>query len=356
MEGMTPRPARARALTAALAVLLLALGLLVAGCGGSSGPKKVPFADVAIVGGQAVSRDDLQTLLDQVRATYAQNKQKFPAAGSTSYTSLQDQAVNYLVQKAEIEQGAAKLGVAVTAAQVQSAVNQLKQSSYGGSEVKFLNDLKKQGLTLVTLQDQLRFHLVEQGVVAALAKQATPSDKAAQAYYNAHKSAYITPESRDVRHILVKTKALADQIYAQLQAGGDFAALAKKYSTDTSSAKNGGKLTDVKGSFVAPFEKVAFALKDNQIGQPVKSQFGWHVIQAVGPVKPAVQQTFAQAEAAIKATLQQQSQQKLVAAWVKKTTQGFCGGKISYQAGYQPATTGCVVVKTTSTGTVTTTG
>ena len=61
-----------------------------------------------------------------------------------------------------------------------------------------------------------------------------------------------------MRHILVKTKAQADELEAQLKDGGDFAALAKQYSQDTGSKENGGKLTISRGQTVAPFDKAAF--------------------------------------------------------------------------------------------------
>ena len=89
-----------------------------------------------------------------------------------------------------------------------------------------------------------------------------------------------------MRHILVNTQVARRQLDEQLKSGGDFAALAKKYSKDPSSAKGGGKLTITKGETVAPFDKVAFSLKTGAISPPVHTQYGWHIIQALSAVKP----------------------------------------------------------------------
>ena len=72
-----------------------------------------------------------------------------------------------------------------------------------------------------------------------------------------------------------------------MKAGGDFAELAKKHSEDTGSKANGGKLTISKGQTVAPFDQTAFLLKKNEISKPVKTEFGFHVIQPISDVKPA---------------------------------------------------------------------
>lgn len=87
-----------------------------------------------------------------------------------------------------------------------------------------------------------------------------------------------------VRHILVSKKSEADMIMKKLRNGAKFEVLAKQYSTDTSNKTKGGDLGWApKGIYVAPFEKAAFGLdKVGQIAGPVKSKFGYHIIQLLG--------------------------------------------------------------------------
>ena len=114
--------------------------------------------------------------------------------------------------------------------------------------------------------------------------------------YEADKSRY---EKIRARHILIRTpgsrapvrpgqkeltepqaKARADELRKQLVAGADFAELARKESDDSSSGAQGGDL-DVfgRGAMVPEFDKAAFALKEGEISEPVKTQFGYHIIQ-----------------------------------------------------------------------------
>ena len=82
------------------------------------------------------------------------------------------------------------------------------------------------------------------------------------------------------RHILVKDKKTAEEVKAKLDKGGDFAALAKEYSTDTGTAANGGDLGWFStGEMVPEFETAAAKLKKDEISKPVKSEFGYHIIQ-----------------------------------------------------------------------------
>jgi len=141
-----------------------------------------------------------------------------------------------------------------------------------------------------------------------------------------------------VGHILVKTKSLADKLYKRAKAGENFATLAKKYSQDPGSKKLGGKLTISKGTTVAPFDKVAFALKTGEISQPVKTDFGFHVIKALGPVKPATVTSFTKVKKTIRQQLLQQKQSTATTNWSTKLKKDF-DGKVTYQTGYAPPAT-----------------
>jgi len=129
-----------------------------------------------------------------------------------------------------------------------------------------------------------------------LMKSVKVDDAAIQAYYDAHKAEF---ESIKARHILIRFKgsavplrtgmkelsdeealAKAQEIRKQLVAGGDFIALAKAESDDTGSGANGGDLGSFKhGQMVGAFETAAFALPVGEISEPVKTQFGYHIIK-----------------------------------------------------------------------------
>ena len=121
--------------------------------------------------------------------------------------------------------------------------------------------------------------LVRQELIAAYAKDAATDAKIDAEYtqwVNAVKGKYEMQAS----HILVATQSEANDIKLKLQAGADFAELAKQYSKDDGSKSNGGSLGRfVQGKFVPEFEAKLSTMKKGDISDPVQTQFGWHVIR-----------------------------------------------------------------------------
>jgi foldase protein PrsA len=242
---------------------------------------------------------------------------------------------------------------------VDARLGQIKKQYFGGSEKRYRAQLKQQGLTEQQVREDIRAQLVSEGIFNKVTKDAKVSDKEVADYYQAHKAQYGQPASRQVRHILVKTKQQADSLYARLVAAheANFAALAKKFSKDPGSAAQGGKLTVSKGQTVPPFDKVAFSLQTGALSRPVHTQYGWHIIQALTAIKPAKQTPLKDVQASIKQQLLQQKRNDAMTKWVNDTKKDFCSGKLNYQLGYKPLTDPCATVTaSTATTTTTTTG
>ena len=313
---------------------LVALVVLVAtACGGSD--QSVPDDAVAVVDGVPVTKTDLEGLLARAKATYKTQKRAFPKAGTTEFQSLQTQAVAFLVQRAEYDNRASELKLTVTDKEIDARIEQVKKQSFGGSQAKLDKQLKQQGYTKESLRADIKAQLLSEKIYDAVTKDAKVSDADIAKYYQQNKSQYSQAESRDVRHILVKTKVQANKIYDELKAGGNFAALAKKYSTDPGSKDNGGKLTIIRGQTVAPFDTTAFLLSTNQISRPIKTQYGYHVIQPISEVKPAKVTPLKDAKPAIQATLLDKAKTDAITKWTADTKSYFAK-KVSYATGYAP--------------------
>jgi peptidyl-prolyl cis-trans isomerase D len=132
---------------------------------------------------------------------------------------------------------------------------------------------------------KIRYVLLD--IEAIRAKVVVPPADVERAYQS-NIEQYSTPEQVRASHILLKTegkddaavKKQAEDLLKQAKAGADFGELAKKYSEDEASAKNGGDLDYfTRGKMVAEFDAVAFALQPGQLSDVVKSQFGYHIIK-----------------------------------------------------------------------------
>jgi parvulin-like peptidyl-prolyl isomerase len=329
------------------AAALAAVTLVAAGCGGSD---EVPADSVAVVDGSSITRASLDDLLARAKKSYTAQKRAFPKAGTSEYQSLQTQAVAYLVQRQEYATEADKLGIEVTDAQIAKKIDEVKKQYFSGNQKKFEKGLADQGYTEATLREDIRAQLQTEGIYKKVTNDVKVTDADVKAYYAKNKANYTVPESRSVRHILVKTKSEADKIHAQLVAGADFAALAKANSIDPGSKNLGGKLTVSRGQTVAPFDKAAFSLKTNELSQPIKTQFGYHIIQPLADVKAGSVTPFAQVKAQIRTQLESEKKNSAVNAWVADIEKAY-KDKVQYATGFEPPDTSA-----TTTGQTTTTG
>ena len=149
-----------------------------------------------------------------------------------------------------------------------------------------------------------------------------------QSYYNQHRDQYRVPEQAKVSHILIKTplpgpdgkvdekgvaeaQKRAEDILKQLKAGANFEELAKKYSEDPGSAKEGGSLGWIgKGRTVPEFEKAAFSQPIGKVGDLVKSSYGFHIIR-VDARQDAHMKTLDEVKDQIEPILKQQKAQQI---------------------------------------------
>jgi foldase protein PrsA len=337
-------------------LLALPLALILAACGGGSAG--LSSGDVAVVGNEHVTKAQFDEAMNQQRLGLKRQKQKFPAAGSSQFSALKNQVLGVLVQNAEFENEAAKLGVTVSGKDVQTQLTQLKQQYFGGNEKAYQKQIKQQGYTDAQIHEQVRLQLLSSRLFDKVTADVKASDKEVHDYYVAHKSQYVTKKSRDARYILVgkDKQSLAQSLEHQLKSAPDatWCKLAKQYSQDPSSKDNCGKATFEKGQTVPEFDKLLFSLPTKHTASVNSAQYGWFVLQPTSAVKPAGTSSEKQVADSIRTQLDQQSRNTFMNDWVAKITKSFCsGGKIKYQAGYQPSPDPCTALATATNTTTT---
>jgi len=268
---------KAQRITVGLAGLLMGMALVACSGGGA----------VATVNGQPISRDTFNSRL---------------ASSPMGRTVLQQ-----LVQETLIEQYAKNNNITVTDADIDARENQIKANFPSGSWDEML---KARGLSEADVRSALREQVI---LDKALSKDVTITPAQVKDYFNKNRSSFDKPEEVTARHILVPTLALATQVEAQVRANPqNFAALAKKYSTDPGTKDKGGELGAFRrGQMVPAFDKYAFSAPIGQISAPVKSPFGYHIIQ-VESRTPGTKATLASATPQIMDTLRQQQEAPLI--------------------------------------------
>ena len=341
-------------LTVRKLIALLAVGALTltaAGCGGDENltAEDVPADAIAIVGDIEIPRAEFDELMARAEVNYKAQKREFPAAGSPEYQDLKTRAVAFLVQRYQFRSEAEELGVEATDEEVDKKFQELKDQAFEGDEKKFQAALKKEGLTEEQAREEIKDRVLQEKLYEKVTEDAKVTDQEIEEYYEKNKQQFTQPSSRDVSQILLgcqakqkakcaEAKAKADDLHQQLEGGASFAQLARQHSTDTSTAKNGGKLPVSKGQTVPPFDKAAFALKVGAFSEPIKTQFGYHIIKANGPVKPEQATPLDDVKESIKQQLEQTEKNEALEKWLKDVEAKYKRETV-FAAGFEPPET-----------------
>ena len=157
---------------------------------------------------------------------------------------------------------------------------------------------------VLALENARRAYLADGAVARALAQAVTP--QAMQALYEMRFANAIPGTEFNAAHIIVATQAEAAEIRTQLDAGADFAEMARTKSTDGAAANGGDLGWFGPGMMVKEFEDAVVAMKPGEIAGPLQTQFGWHLVK-LNDTRPTAALTFETVRPELEAELQQQA-------------------------------------------------
>lgn len=252
---------------------------------------------VAKINGESISRDELY---DKMVEQY----------GSAT--------VDKIISDKIVASEAAKQKVTVSDSTVNKEIDNLKEQ-YGGDDA-FNQALESNNTTLSVVKNDLKNYLILKKLMKPDIKI---TDEEMKTYFDENKDSFASAEQVKASHILVADEKTAKEIKQKLDNGEDFAALAKKYSTDEGTKANGGELGYfAKGTMVTEFDNAAFSLPVNTISDPVKTQYGYHIIK-VEAKKAAQAANYEDSKAQIKETLFDQKVDSQYQTWIDSKKKSY---------------------------------
>ncbi len=286
-----------------LALALLAVPVLAQTSPGSSqsgGPRGGMVLDrvVAVVNDEALTLSEIQEEGQPVVRRIFQDfvgperERRLEEAQRRLLDDLIDRRLMYQIAKRE--------GMLPSAAEVNSAMEELKRNNNATDDAQFRTLLRAEGLTL----EQVKRNIGERLAIGRLlARQIRStiiiSEEELVNYYESHQEKFTRIPTAEIRHILVavppdgeeaKARALADEAWAKIQAGADFAQVAREYSNASSGVSTAELITVHRGELAPEIEAGAFSLPAGGVSQPIRTGAGWHLIKVeriqVEPVMP----------------------------------------------------------------------
>ncbi|NLZ53410.1 MAG: foldase [Thermoanaerobacteraceae bacterium] len=269
-------------------ILALALSSILAACGKQASDDEV----VAKVNNEVVTKGELYDYLVKEN-------------GQT--------ALNSLIANKIIDIEAKSKNVEVTEEDVQKQIDKIAEQ-YGGRET-FEQFLEMYGTSLDDIEENIK---INAKIEKLLGPDVEIEEDEMKAYFEENKESFDEKEQVKASHILVDSEDKAKEVKEKLQAGEEFADLAKEYSTDTSNNERGGDLGYfTRGAMVKEFEDAAFSMEIGQISDPVKTDYGYHIIK-VEDKKPAKEATYEESKDEVKEILFQQKLPTVYQTWIQE--------------------------------------
>ena len=304
-------------------------------------PTSVPAGAVAVVGEGVIEQEEFDLLVNQRERVMASAGGEFPPAGTREYEEVKNALISLLVQREQFLQEAAALGITVSAEDVAARLAELIDELFDGDDEHYRQELDQQSLTEQQVLETLELQMLHDKLLAKLTAGLSVTDEEIETFYAENQQAFSTPDSRLVAHILVESQADADGLHTQLQAGADFAELARDHSIDTGTAESGGEYEAVRGYSVPEFETIAYELATGEISEPVETQFGWHVIKALEDIVPASVQPLDDVREQIEGLIRREKETVTTERWASALEEKY-EGKVLFAPGFEPPPAGPV--------------
>lgn len=295
------------------------LTLVLTGCSKKPEAQKLEDKVVADVNGAKIYNSELEAQLSAVLGSHASQFQG--EEGQKMLQEFRKQILEQLIEFELIVQQAEKEGIKVNDADVKKRIDEIKKQF--SSEADFKAALSQAGITESELPEKIKKQLLAEKMIEKLFKDIKIEETEMKDYYEKNKKRFYASETAEFAHVMVADEKTANQVLKEIKEGMSFEDAVTKYSTDSMTKNNKGKIGSltrqaIEQMFGPDFAAAVFSLKEGEVySKPLATSFGYHIIKLL-KITPAHQRSFEEAKGDIKNNLLQKKQQEIYSKWINE--------------------------------------